>query len=314
MTLSEFIKEQALDLGFDLVGLTSARPHKDSAFFREWIGKGHHASMAWMERGAEKRANPDLILPGAKSLIMCGLIYNHPHDDSRTLEKKGHGWISSYAWGDDYHRLMIDRLEVLEERVRARAPNAKFLSYCDTGPILERSYAASAGLGWIGKNTCLINTKKGSYFFIGEIITDLELDDDLADTDHCGTCTRCIDACPTQALVPYELDANKCISYLTLEHHGDIPENLAAKMGHHLAGCDICQEVCPWNKKAPASREVAFKPRPELFHPRLDALPATEEAFRDTFKNNSLKRLKLKRLQRNATIARSVKPRLSTNG
>ena len=296
MTLTAQIKAKALEMGFDLVGIALAKPHEDFHFFNEWIGKGYQGGMAYLERGREKRGDPSIILPGAKSFICCGLNY------FQGFSKRG---ISNYAWGEDYHEVFLEKLKELERFILEIAPQGRMKSYVDTGAILERSYAAGAGLGWIGKNTCLIDTKKGSFFFIGEILTDLDLDPDKPVADHCGTCTRCLDACPTQALTPYELNATQCISYLTIEHRGEIAPELQAKMGNHLVGCDICQDVCPWNKKVPLGSEEAFKPRPENLDFSLTTLQKmTPEEFSSRFKGSPIKRLKWEGLMRNVEIAR----------
>ncbi|MBX7149346.1 tRNA epoxyqueuosine(34) reductase QueG [bacterium] len=304
--MKDVIKQKALELGFDLVGIAPAEPHPHMAFFDEWLGKGYDAGMTYLKRGRDRRANPDLILPGVKSLIVCGLTYHTNYPFSIESTEEGRGWISRYAWGDDYHEVMGEMLQKLEAEIIKLAPHAQTKSYVDTGAILERSYAESAGLGWIGKNTCLINTKKGSFFFIGEILTTLELESDVPDIDHCGKCTRCIDACPTQALKPYELDSHKCISYLTIEHRGDMPSNMASQLGHHLVGCDICQDVCPWNAKAPVTDNHHFKPRPGLLGPSIQELKAMdEESFKTRFHNSPIKRLKYAGLKRNLALAAS---------
>lgn len=293
---SQSIKTRAIDLGFDLVGITPATSHPDFTIYQDWIQKKYYGTMEWMVRGGEKRGDPQKILAGAKSFICVGLSYYRGHPKSTELKEEGRGWISSYAWGEDYHEILLAKLKQFEGWILEQAPDAQFKSYVDTGPILERSYAQSAGLGWIGKNTVLINHKGGSYFFIGEILTNLELEPDTPGHDHCGTCTRCLDACPTQALTPYQLDATRCISYLTIEHKGEIPLDV----GHQVYGCDICQDVCPWNRGPLLSRVTDFDPRPGNFHPRLSELknlPA--EKFAERFKGSPIKRLKWERLQRN---------------
>lgn len=295
MNLAQKIKQEALRIGFDLVGVASAFPHSDFNFFNQWVNKGYQGGMEYLARGREKRGDPQKILPGAKSFICCGLNYFHGFSE---------GGISNYAWGDDYHGVILEKLGVLEKFILEKAPKARMKSYVDTGAILERSYAASAGLGWIGKNTCLINQKVGSFFFVGEILTDLELEYDRPVADHCGTCTRCLDACPTQALTPYELNATRCISYLTIEHRGEIAPELADKMGNHLVGCDICQDVCPWNKKIPLSEEPSFAPRPENIHPSLESLQNLAPVeFSTRFKSSPIKRVKWEGLKRNVEIA-----------
>lgn len=298
LSLKEIIKKQATCLGFDLVGVAKAVPHPDRFFFLDWLDNGYAATMDWMHRSREKRGDPALILPQVKSMICLGLLYNTNHPKE---------FISNYAWGEDYHEVLLSKLKLLEQFIHEQRPDAQTKCYVDTGPVLERSYAASAGLGWIGKNTCLIHPKLGSFFFLGEILTDLELETDDPMMDHCGKCTRCIDACPTQVLVPHRLDANKCISYLTIEHRGIIDEGLASKMGHHVVGCDICQDVCPWNDKAPVTKEKSFEPRPGFFNPDFSSLEKMGENFSEVFKNSPIKRLKKEGWERNLKIVRKNK-------
>lgn len=300
------IKAAGKKIGFELVGIAPAGPHDHLGFFRQWLEKGFAGTMEYLARRREDRADPRRLLPGAQSIICCGLHYYHGEPSSKEAAQAGHGWISRYAWGDDYHDVVLEKLGVLEDFIRGEiAAEAQLKSYVDTGPILERSYAASAGLGWIGKNTMLINRKVGSYFFLGEILTDLKLIPDTPEPDYCGHCTRCLDACPTAALNPYELDANKCISYLTIEHRGPIAETMQGKMGRHVVGCDICQEVCPWNQEIPLSGEENFRPRPGLFNPDLATLSELDETkFRELFKKSAIRRVKPAGLKRNVHIAR----------
>lgn len=305
-THTQAIKAEARRLGFDLVGIASANPHEHVPFFNEWLAKGNAATMEYLQRRREDRADPQQVLAGARTLICCGLNYHNATSSSQEVETPERAWISSYAWGDDYHEVFLSKLQELETFIQKEiSADAALKSYVDTGPILERSYAASAGLGWIGKNTMLINRKLGSFFFIGEILTDLSLELDTMESDHCGKCRLCIDACPTEALTPYQMDANHCIAYLTIEHRGDIPSEFHDKLGHHVVGCDICQEVCPWNQQAPLASEAAFQARPGLYHPTLDSLEALdEEAFRSKFKKSAIKRVKWEGLKRNLDIVR----------
>lgn len=297
--ITKKIKEKALSLDFDLVGITSAKPHPHFSFFKNWIEEGKQASMKWLDRGLEKRGNPQKVLPGARSMICLGLNYYRGHPKSIDCQEKGKAWISNYAWGDDYHLIIEKKLKIFTKWLQDSFSESKSKAYVDTGPILERSYANSAGLGWIGKNTCLIHTKKGSYFFLAEIITDLVLDYDEEEKDHCGKCTRCIDACPTDALEAYKLDSNKCISYLTIEHRDEIDPQLKEKIGHHLYGCDICQDVCPWNRNPPLSSHLEFDPRLGNFHPSLSSLKKIqEEDFSERFSKSPIKRTKWKGLMR----------------
>lgn len=308
MSHAAAIKDKALQLGFDLVGITPAVPHSDYSFFLDWLSKGNAAGMAWLLKNKEKRGDPQMVLPGARSIISCAKNYYRGHPLSIDMRKEGHGWISNYAWGEDYHEVVLDLLKELEGFVRTLIPGSMTKAYTDTGPLLERSYAREAGLGWIGKNTCLINTGKGSFLFLGEVITTAVLDYDKPIADHCGTCTRCLDACPTQALTPGILDANRCLSYLTIEHRGEVTDPaLKAAMGPHLVGCDICQDVCPWNRKAEVSGDVRFDPRPGNFHPELQSLEGlSQEEFSKRFKGSPIKRLKKEGLARNVSYASKI--------
>ncbi len=303
-SLTRQIKQKAFELGFDLVGVAPAHlPSDDLSFFDQWINRGFAGTMDYLKKGRDKRADPSLILEGVQSIICCAVNYYRGHPKSTECREKGNGWISCYAWGEDYHQILLEKLKELEKFIRTNAPEARMKSYVDTGPLLERSLAAEAGLGWIGKNTCLINTHMGSYFFIGEILTDLQLDYDKPTADHCGTCTRCLEACPTQALKPYEMDATRCISYLTIEFRGEIDPKLAHKMGNHLVGCDICQDVCPWNRHPPLSLDDRFDPRPDNFHPNLKPLTSlSPEDFKNRFHESAVRRIKWKNFLRNLDI------------
>lgn len=314
LAIKKQLQEKATSLGFALFGVTQASSHNDSDRFRSWLDKGYQASMQWMERSVEKRTHPQLVLQGAKSFICVGLPYYRGYPKSIEKIDSSRGWISNYAWGDDYHLIMDHKLKELQCKLVELIPQATSKIYVDTGPVLERSYGHSAGLGWIGKNTCLINTKIGSYFFIGEIITDQLLPFDEEGMDHCGKCSQCLDQCPTQALSTEGLDANKCISYLTIEHRDEIEEPLKSQLGHHLYGCDICQDVCPWNQKIPVSGEASFEPRAGLFHPELNLFDGmTQEEFSKSFKNSPIKRTKLKGIMRNAQMVRNFNERHREN-
>ncbi|MBI2608613.1 MAG: tRNA epoxyqueuosine(34) reductase QueG [Deltaproteobacteria bacterium] len=295
MTITQKIKTKALSLGFDVVGITSARPlEKDFHFFKWWLDKGYAADIQYMYKKQERRENPHHILEEVQSIICCGMNY---------YTKPSQQKISNYAWGDDYHDILLEKLKQLSNFMKEELSlNIQTKEYVDTGAILERSYAAQAGLGWIGKNTCLINKEKGSYLFLGEILTDLTLDYDKPVLDHCGTCTACLDACPTQAFPrPGVLDSTKCISYWTLEYKGEnFPKEVEKKIGNHIVGCDICQDVCPWNSKVKVSKETSFYPRKDFNNPPLETWQyMTESDFRENFRKSPLKRLKLKGLMRN---------------
>ena len=215
------------------------------------------------------------------------------------------GWIARYAWGEDYHEVLEKKLKGLREKIEDKIQNASFKFYVDTGPVMERVFAKNSGIGWIGKNTCVINKKIGSWIFLGAILTNLKLKPDQPAIDHCGSCTACLDACPTQALTqPYQLDARKCISYLTIEHRGEIPKNLSEKMGNHIFGCDICQNVCPWNRKSPKTEELAFQPREDFFNPHLEKFfDRVVKEYPKGFQRSPLKRAKREGLLRNIAIA-----------
>jgi epoxyqueuosine reductase len=261
--LRESIQETANRLGFDLCGIAPATlPEKDRLAYLGWLENGCQGEMKYMER--REREDIQRLLPGARSVICLGMVYNTPEPLSINCAETERGWIARYAWGEDYHFILEERLKKLLDELRAIADvpfEAKV--YVDTGPLLERAVAQAAGLGWIAKNTCLIHPKAGSWFLLGEILTTLEIEQDQALPDYCGSCTRCMDACPTGAIVePYVLDATRCISYLTIELKGSIPEDFRAGMGRHVFGCDICQDVCPWNRKAPTTALAAFQPRP----------------------------------------------------
>ncbi|MEO8575090.1 MAG: tRNA epoxyqueuosine(34) reductase QueG [Gemmatimonadales bacterium] len=294
------IKAQAYALGFDLVGITRLGPADTAPAFERWLEKGYAGDMDYLPRGVEKRRDTRLPFAGAVSAIVVGLDYGG---------KSESGPVARYARGDDYHELMWKRLDALREWIARdiRCP-VKSKSYVDTGPILERDLARRAGLGWFGKNTNLINPKIGSFFFIGALFVDLELEPDTPfEADRCGTCTRCLEACPTNAFVePRVLDATRCISYLTIESKGDIPEELRPAVGELLYGCDICQDVCPWNVSfAQDLKEPAFAPREALAGKDSTVLAREIESmddshFRAAFKGSAMKRAKLSGLKRNA--------------
>lgn len=269
--------------------------------------------------GELKRGSLDRVAPWARSVIVCAINYNtaHPYSTDVQVQDGERGWISRYAWAnEDYHDAVLRRLNKVEEEIResfaptgdeaSPAENSiQLRSYVDTGPIVERVYAKYAGIGWIAKNTCIINQKVGSWLFLGVILTSLELTADLPAPDRCGTCTRCITACPTQAIIaPGELDARLCISYLTIEKRGDIAPELRSGMGGHIFGCDICQDVCPWNRKAPSTSAPEFQAREGLVNPALDWLAEMQpEEFRTVFRGSPIRRAKLSGLRRNAIIA-----------
>lgn len=308
------VKRAAEKAGFDLAGIASATDTAELQHFPEWIAAGHAGEMKYLEArddsGDLKRASLARVAPWARSVIVCAINYNTANPYSTEVHDPDRGWISRYAWSrEDYHDAVLRRLKQVEAALQAmwhsRSPALTTRSYVDTGPIVERVFAKYAGVGWIGKNTCIINQKKGSWLFLGVILTSLELEPDLPAPDRCGTCTRCIEACPTDAiLAPYQLDSNKCIAYLTIEKRGSIPEDLRAGVGCHIFGCDICQDVCPWNRKAPASSAPEFQPRSGLVNPALAWIAEmSAEEFREVFRGSSIRRTKRSGLRRNAVIA-----------
>jgi len=302
--LANDLKARATALGFDHVGVAPAETPEDYPHFRDWLDQGFQADMAYMERQAEPRRHPESILEGVRSVVMVAAVYGQP--EAEGPPKPDSGKVARYAQGDDYHTVFWRRLEQLGGWLSERAPNARWRAICDTAPLLERDFARRAGLGWIGKNTMLIDRRLGSYTLLGALLTDLELPDDARfETDHCGTCTRCLEACPTQAFDgPYRLDARRCLSYWTIEHRGPIPTEIAEQLEGWVFGCDICQEVCPWNRKAPAASVPAFSPDPERLEPDLIAwLQLDADAFRQRFRHTALTRAKRSGLLRNAALA-----------
>lgn len=304
--ITKSIKVRAREIGFNLVSVSPVKEFPDNQFYKQWLARGYAGEMDYMERSLEKRTDITQVLPGAKSVICCALNYNTDYPYSTELPDKNRGWISRYAWSDDYHDVVGGMLKELNEYLE-KTITVPFSSRCyvDTGPVLEKVYSRHAGIGWIGKNTCLINQEIGSWLFLGELIIDLELDYDGPATDRCGTCTKCIESCPTDAIVdPYILDATRCISYLTIELKGIIPEEFRKNMENNIYGCDICQDVCPWNKKAPVTSNETFIPRDGLFNPELsDITEMTINNFNQVFKKSPVKRTKMRGMFRNIMIA-----------
>jgi epoxyqueuosine reductase len=309
--ITKAVKQAAHDAGFELAGVAPVHDFDELDRFREWIDAGRAAEMHYMESrdesGSLKRASLRSTVPWVRSVIVCAINYNTAHPYSTQVDDAQRGWIARYAWGQqDYHGAVLNRLTLVETKLRAAGGSElQTRCYVDTGPIVERVYAKYAGIGWIGKNTCIINQKMGSWVFLGVILTSLELEPDLPAPDRCGTCTRCIDACPTDALVaPYQLDSNRCISYLTIEKRGAIAEEMRAGMGQQVFGCDICQDVCPWNRKSPATGAGEFQARDGLVNPALEWLAGmTDEEFREKFRGSAVRRAKPSGLRRNAVIA-----------
>ena len=298
---AQSVKSVAYSLGFDLVGIAPIGPFPETDFYSEWLERGYAGEMNYLERQKPAKLHPESLLPGARSVVVCAMNYNTAQPYTRF--ERARAWISRYAWGQDYHETLKKKLKELAAWIEKNCPHHT-KCYVDTGPLLERVYARYAGVGWFGKNTCIINQKVGSWLFLGCIVTDLELTHDSIAPDRCGTCTRCIDECPTGAILePYVLDSRKCISYTTIELRGAIPEQERAGIGHHLFGCDICQDVCPWNRKAPASSNPAFKADPGLLWPIIGRLlELNEDEWRSMIRGTALKRAKVRGLLRNLMV------------
>ncbi len=302
--LAQALKQEARRLGFDACGISKAEPLDEEARRLEaWLKAGFQGTMDWMERHFDKRIDPTKLVEGARSVISVLHNYYQPvaHDPSPETGK-----ISRYAWGDDYHEVLKEKLYQLFAWLEAQVGEVHGRAFVDSAPVMDKAWARRSGLGWIGKNTNLINRRMGSFFFLGELIVDVPLPPDDPIPDYCGSCTRCIDACPTGALVqPYVLDARRCISYLTIEHRGDdIPPELQEKMGNWIFGCDICQDVCPWNKFKYATNEPRFMPRPGLPDTPLHRWEELDlEAFREKFRKSAVKRAKFEGFKRNVRIA-----------
>lgn len=309
---SEQIKAFALECGFELAGIAAAAPVREAAYYRQWTANGFAGEMRYLtDRRAALRDDPRTLLPSARSILCVGKLYNGPQPYSTRFAGEDAAWISRYAWGQDYHQVLRRGLARVVERLRAQSPAPFESKICvDTAPLLERAYARHAGLGWIAKNTCLINQAMGSWFFLGELLLSLDLAPEQPPPDRCGTCTRCIDACPTQAIVPtglvegpaWALDSRLCISYFTIELRGPAPPALRPAIGRHVFGCDICQDVCPWNRRAPVSAEPAFAPA--HFAPPLEKLAALSETdFCEMFRDTPVPRARYNGFLRNVAIA-----------
>lgn len=328
MTLAATIKHAARSLGFDAVGIsrvddstpisprsnlgtgpsgdrTTSFPQRLLDRLSEWIRRGYHGNMAWMERTPEKRADPRHVLPGCRSILSVGVNYLTEH---RANEQPGYGRIARYAWGKDYHKVLLNRLQRLEEFVHDLAPEAHTRCYVDTGPIMEKAWAERAGLGWIGKHSNLVSAEHGSWLLLGEILTTLHLEPDEPATDLCGSCMLCVQACPTKAITePYVVDATRCISYLTIElRDNDTPisQELQSGMGNKIFGCDDCLDVCPFNLRSEPTREETFQPSSLTLSPDLNALSELDEStFSTLFQQSPIRRAKLQGLRRNVAIA-----------
>lgn len=309
---AERVKTLARECGFELAGIAAAAPVPEAAYYHRWAADGLAGEMRYLtDRRAALRDDPRGLLPSARSILCVGKLYNSPQPYSTRFEGEDLAWISRYAWGQDYHHLLRRGLARVVDRLRAESPEPFDWKICvDTAPLLERTYARHAGLGWIAKNTCLINQGAGSWFFLGELLLSLELQPDEPPPDRCGACTRCIDACPTRAIVPsglaegpaWALDARLCISYFTIELRGPVPAELRPGIGRHVFGCDICQDVCPWNRRASVTSEPAFAPA--HFAPPLETLAAlSEDEFRELFRDTPIRRARYTGFLRNVAIA-----------
>jgi epoxyqueuosine reductase len=301
-SLAAGVKQRAREVGFDRVGITPAIPSQRRDYFRQWLDGGAAGLMSYLQRRLDERTDPTTYFPGAKSIICLAVSYFVPTDDGPPSENTGR--IARYALGDDYHEIIKPKLHALADWLRAQVPEAQTRCAVDTAPVMEKELAARAGIGWQGKNTCIINEQSGSWLFLAEVLTTIELPSDEPATDRCGACTRCIDACPTAAITePYHLDASRCISYLNIEHREEISADLAGKMGDWLYGCDICQEVCPWNRKPLSSSWPEFAPRfPDAALDLHDVAQWTPLDYQRILKGSAMKRVKLPVLQRNAQL------------
>ena len=304
------VRELALECGFELAGVTPALPVADMECYREWVACGFAGEMRYLaDRRAEVRSDPRYLLPSARSMVCVGKLYNTPWPYSTRFRESELAWISRYAWGEDYHDLLRNGLQRLRRRLQERTGVEFDSRICvDTAPLLERTYARRAGLGWIGKNTCLIHQQGGSWFFLGELLVSLDISDaGSPPPDRCGTCRRCIDACPTAAIVPaaegrWTVDSRLCISYFTIELRGAVPEEQRSAIGPHVFGCDICQDVCPWNRRAPATNEPGLMPR--HFAPDLEKLAdLNEDEFRAAFRGTPVTRARYTGFLRNVAVA-----------
>lgn len=306
MISADIVKAHAAAAGFDLCGISPVDAFPELDFLREWIAHGYHGEMQYMARTSERRTDVRQVLPSARTVIMLGVVYNTEQPYSTVLDDDRVAAIARYAWGDDYHVVIGERMVRLVEAIRASAGgDFDYRAYVDTGPVQERVYAKYAGLGWIGKNTCLINQHLGSWLFLSAIICDLALEADSPVLDHCGRCTLCIEACPTGAIIaPYQLDARRCLSYLTIENKGSIPVEFRESIGQHAYGCDICQDVCPWNRRAAVSTDPAWQARSGLDNPPLvDLWRRSDEELRALLKGSAMKRAGVRRLRRNLAVA-----------
>jgi epoxyqueuosine reductase len=303
--LKQLVRTEAFNLGFDACHFAQATAPPHAEAFRQWLANGFAGEMAWLGKNADRRTDPQLVLPEARSIVMVAKTYGTaaavPQANSR--ESRTGYQIAQYALGEDYHEVLTPRIRALEKVLASHGGQQR--SYVDTGPVLERDFGALSGLGWQGKSTMLISRKHGAFFFLGALLTTLELPADNPEPNRCGRCTRCIDVCPTKAIIaPYQLDARLCVSYLTIELKGAIPEKLRPLIGNRIYGCDDCAAVCPWNRFAAASNEARFSAREYASGWRLrDFLSLDDEAFRQLFKGSPIRRIKRRGFLRNVCVA-----------
>ena len=300
------VKARARDLGFDLCGIAPAVDLPELKFLRDWLDRGYGGTMTYLHRSARKRADVRHVVPSARSVIVTGTLYNSDRPYSTEIADRSRAQIARYAWGDDYHDVIGRRMDSLLAWMREQSPEPfEARAYVDTGPVQERVYAQHAGLGWIGKNSCVINPEIGSWIFLAAIICSLPLAVDAPSLDQCGTCALCIEACPTHAIVaPGVLDATRCISYLTIELKADIPAKWHGGVGSHVYGCDVCQEVCPWNASAPRSADPAWQPRPAWDRVDLMTLARrTDDELSAALEGSAMERARVRGLRRNISVA-----------
>jgi len=305
MLTPDAVKTRAREIGFDLCGIAAAEDHAQLHFLNEWLDRGYAGEMGYLARTAERRADVRAVMPSARSVIVLGTLYNSDRPYSTEVADSGEALISRYAWGEDYHRVLGARTESLRDWMVSTEPSVETRVYVDTGPVQEKVYAERAGVGWIGKNTCLINPSLGSWLFLSEVLCSAPLAPDAPGLDQCGSCTLCLDACPTEAFPePGVLDATRCLSYLTIETKGAIPTEDRAGLEGHVYGCDVCQEVCPFNSGAPVSQDPAWEPRGLFDGSRLATLwRRSDTDLRAAIRHGAMSRVRVKRLRRNLAVA-----------